>query len=333
MEQQLAKAACGKADAERSRALLPDTRYPIPESRFPPEGPRLRKTVNDLGMRAAGNIAAGLHALLGSRANNRIGILTYHRIAPHVRGAPPPLHNVTPERFREQIGGLLRRDFNVWPLRRILHDTAVGRELPPRTIAITFDDGFETVFTRAWPILRELQAPATVFVNTAYLDSTGPFPFDAWGVDWQGRVPPETYRPLTSAQCRELQAGGLMDLGAHTHTHADFRDRPEQFREDLQLSVDVLRARFGLDEVPFAFPFGSPALGFSGGALAQAARDTGVVCGLTTEGVLIDPRSDPLHWGRFNAFAWDTSATLAAKLAGWYSWAPKLRQRLAGAGR
>ena len=36
---------------------------------------------------------------------------------------------------------------------------------------------------------------------------------------------------------------------------------------------------------------------------------------------------------RFNVFAWDTSATLAAKLAGWYSWATKLRQRIGGVGR
>ena len=258
-----------------------------------------------------------------------VGIVAYHRVAPHVRRVPPPLHNVTPERFREQIRGLLRRDFNVWPLQRIVHHAAEGCEIPPRTIAITFDDGFETVFSRAWPLLRELHVPATVFVNTAYLDSTDPFPFDAWGSKWKGRVPPESYRPLTSAQCRELQESGLIGLGAHTHTHADFRDRPEEFREDLQLSISILRTRFGLDEVPFAFPFGRPTLGFTGGALTQAARETGVICGLTAESVLIDHCSDPLQWGRFNAFAWDTSATLAAKLAGWYSWAPKLRQRLA----
>jgi hypothetical protein len=134
---------------------------------------------------------------------------------------------------------------------------------------------------------------------------------------------------LTSEQCREWQEGRLFDLGAHTHTHADFRGRPEEFRADLQLSVSILRTRFGLREVPFAFPFGSPALGFAGGALTQAARETGVICGLTAESVLIDLCSDPLQWGRFNAFSWDTSATLAAKLAGWYTWAPKLRQRLA----
>jgi peptidoglycan/xylan/chitin deacetylase (PgdA/CDA1 family) len=324
----------GQAEIVRRRAACPDVGHPIahaPLPPFPPEKPALRKALENRGMRIAGRVAVGLNALLGDRAHGAVGILTYHRIAAQVRGVPPPLHNVTPQRFREQVRGLLRRGFHVWPLRRILDDAIAGRELPPRTIAITFDDGFETVFTRAWPILRELQVPATVFINTAYLDSIDPFPFDAWGIDWRGRVPPESYRPLASHQCRELQAGGLIELGAHTHTHADLRDRPQQFRDDLQLSVDILRSRFGLDEVMFAFPFGSPILGFSGGALTRAARETGVLCGLTTESVVVDPLSDPFDWGRFNAFAWDTSATLAAKLAGWYSWAPKLRQRMAGA--
>jgi peptidoglycan/xylan/chitin deacetylase (PgdA/CDA1 family) len=252
----------------------PDTRCPIPDTRslFPAEKRALRKTVEDAGLRAAGRLAAGLHALFGSRAGDHVGILTYHRVAAQVRGLPAPLHNVAPERFREQLTGLLRRGFNVWPLRRILDEATQGRTIPARTIAITFDDGFETVFTRAWPILRELQVPATVFLNTAYLDSSEPFPFDTWGLEWYRRAPQETYRPLTTNQCRELQAGGLVELGAHTHTHQDFRDSPERFREDVQLSADILWSRFALDQVTFAFPFGSPALGFAGGAMAQAAR-------------------------------------------------------------
>ncbi len=78
----------------------------------------------------------------------------------------------------------------------------------------------------------------------------------------------------------------------------------------------------------FAFPYGSRALGFSGGALAAVARETGVLCALSTEAVPVTVNSDPFHWGRFNAFPWDSSATLAAKLEGWYSWAPRLRQRV-----
>ena len=41
--------------------------------------------------------------------------------------------------------------------------------------------------------------------------------------------------------------------------------------------------------------------------LAAVAREVGAACGLTTESVLVDIRSDPFHWGRFNVFPWDTA--------------------------
>jgi peptidoglycan/xylan/chitin deacetylase (PgdA/CDA1 family) len=296
-----------------------------------PEKSPLRKLVEDLGMRVAGRTGVGLNRLLGSRAAGALGILTYHRIAPHVPGVPKPPHNVPPERFREQLAGLLDRGFAVWPLSRILQCRAQGDSSPRRTLAITFDDGFQTVYTHAWPILRELQLPATVFLTTAYRDSDRAFWFDSWGNTYRNRVPPETYRPLTSAQSRQMVQEGLVELGAHTHTHQDFRHRPEDLRRDLQTSVDILRSCFAQKEVAFAFPFGSNHLGYAGSELVTAAKQTGVVCGLTTESVVVDIRSDPFRWGRFTAFPWDTAATLAAKLHGWYSWAPRLRQQIARA--
>jgi hypothetical protein len=78
----------------------------------------------------------------------------------------------------------------------------------------------------------------------------------------------------------------------------------------------------------FAFPFGKPHLGFVSDECAAAIKAAGLVCALNTESDLVDPRSDPFHWGRFNVFPWDTDATLAGKLSGWYSWAPDLRARL-----
>ena len=41
--------------------------------------------------------------------DNSFGILMYHRVTPPVEGVPPPTWNVTPERFRRQLGGLLAR--------------------------------------------------------------------------------------------------------------------------------------------------------------------------------------------------------------------------------
>ena len=53
-----------------------------------------------------------------------------------------------------------------------------------------------------------------------------------------------------------MLASGLIDLGAHTHTHQDFRLRPSAFADDLETNCQTLRERFDLREIGFAFPFG-----------------------------------------------------------------------------
>jgi peptidoglycan/xylan/chitin deacetylase (PgdA/CDA1 family) len=299
----------------------------VPAPRFAAARPDWRTTLEECAMRVVGRASSIPHAVLGSRAGDALAILNYHRVVDPVVGSPKPLHNVPPARFAEQISGLLRRGWSVWPLQRVLEFRKQGQPAPPRVAVITFDDGFESVYHHAWPVLRRLEAPFTLFVNTQYLDSNEPFPFDVWGLDHRQRVPAATYRPLTTAQCLEMADSGLVELGAHTHSHEDFRGRPEEFRRDLELCVELLRARFGVTDVPFAFPYGSPRKGFANPALQAAARQVGVTCALTTRAMLVDLRSDPFSWGRFTAFSWDTSSTLAAKLGGWYSWAIEARSR------
>ena len=120
--------------------------------------------------------------------------------------------------------------------------------------------------------------------------------------------------PAHDGPVAEMHAGGLIDLGSHTHTHANFRGRPEAFRRDVAESVAVLRSRFGLDDPMFAFPFG-----IADADLVEAVRRADVVCALTTQSDLVRPGADPFAWGRFGVDETDTAATLAAKLDGWYS--------------
>ena len=289
----------------------------------------LRSRGKDFAMRMAGVTGVGLDRLLGDRARGFVGILTYHRTAPLPSGLPKPLHNVTPDRLREQLSGLRRAGFRFWTVGRLLEAGLRRQPVPPRTVVVTFDDGYATLYGHAWPILRDLGVPATLFVCTAFLDQEGAFHFDAWGIAHANRAPAETYRPLTTAQCREMARSGVIELASHTHTHRDFRGRPEEFARDLASSLEVLEDQFGRRSVPFAFPYGSPHRGFASDELVAAAKAAGVSCAFTARSALVDPRSDPFGWGRFSVFPWDTSATLGAKLRGWYSWAPRAWQRLA----
>jgi glycosyltransferase involved in cell wall biosynthesis/peptidoglycan/xylan/chitin deacetylase (PgdA/CDA1 family) len=286
----------------------------------------MRNAAKALGKRAAGLIAVSVERVFDVRAGERFGILVYHRVAPHDPAFPEPSLNVTPQWFREQIAGLIDRGYVIRPLREVLRNRALGLPPAPRTVVVTFDDGFAAVHAYAWPVLKEFKAPATVFLNTAFMDSGEPFPFDRWGMTHRQRLPVAYYRPLTSTECREMAQDGLIELGSHTHTHMDFRDRPVELMHDTQTSVDILRKRFGLKEVSFAFPGGRSHSGHSGEKLMAAVKRLPVTCALTTDGAPVDWRTDPFGWGRFNVYQWDTAATLTAKLKGCYGWAPRLQE-------
>ena len=295
------------------------------DQRWPPASLHSRGWIDEAGVRLVSQMGALLHRVYGPSCDDRFGILMYHRIADNVPGQPKPSINVTPDRFRKQIEGLLAQGFVFWPLSKVLEFRRRAWTIFPWVSVITFDDGFQGVYHHAWQVLKDLNVPATVFLSTAYLDSDDPFPFDHWAHAHHAHIPVESYRPLTHAQCLEMATHGLIELGAHTHTHQDFRGRPDEFRRDLSTNLDALRASFQVTQPAFSFPYGTPRMGFTSEELVAAARDTGVHCGLTTESSLIGHDTSPFHWGRIHAFPWDTGRTLAAKLAGWYSWGPQLR--------
>ena len=287
----------------------------------------IRNAAKDLGKRAAGLIAVSVERVFDVRAGELFGILVYHRVAPHDPAFPQPSLNVTPGTFREQIAGLKERGYVIRPLREVLRNRALGLPPSPRTVVVTFDDGFAAVHCYAWPILKKFKAPATIFLNTAYMDSREPFPFDRWGRTHRQRLPATYYRPLSWTECREMAQDGLVEFGSHTHTHMDFRGRPAELIHDTQNSIALLRERLGLKEVGFAFPGGRRYSEQSGEKLMAAVKRLPVACALTTDGTPLDWRTDPFGWGRFNVYQWDTAATVTAKLKGCYGWAPKLQER------
>ncbi|MCG8650532.1 MAG: polysaccharide deacetylase family protein, partial [Pirellulales bacterium] len=122
-------------------------------------------------------------------AADTCGILMYHRIAAPTPGLSFPTSNVTPRRFGAQLAGLLGLGFEAWPLRRLLEHHHNKQDVPRNIFVVTFDDGYENNFTAAWPILKELNVPATIFISTAYLDSPHPFPFEDWSDAKAASVP------------------------------------------------------------------------------------------------------------------------------------------------
>jgi peptidoglycan/xylan/chitin deacetylase (PgdA/CDA1 family) len=263
---------------------------------------------------AATRVAAGMQIVCGDHSRDGFGILMYHRVAERTPGVPTPTLNVTPRQLRRQLSGLLSRGFEAWPLSSLVRAHCERQAIPANAFAVTFDDGYENNFLNAGPILRELKVPATIFVATQYLDTDRPFPFDDWSATGSSRVSPPAWRPLSTKQCDEIRAEGLIELGAHTHSHRRFLGRKDDFRRDMSECLNVLRERFGIERPTFAFPYGelSP-------ELIDVAMEVGVACCLSTRQLKVCAADDPRNWGRFEATASDSPAALAAKLSGWYT--------------
>jgi peptidoglycan/xylan/chitin deacetylase (PgdA/CDA1 family) len=276
-----------------------------------------REQVANAGKRAGGYVAVALHRVLGDHSRGRFGILMYHRVVPHRRESAPP-DTVSPARFRAQLEGLLERNFQFASLADVVAASERGEQLPPRTVVVTFDDGFASVHAHALPVLADLGIPATVFIVTSFIGSPEPFPFDPWGQAARGGESSSSWRPLDWAACQELDASGIVDIGSHTHTHADFRGLPDAFEHDVRASLESLREHLGSRPRAFAFPFGTRA--FASRELARAAARAGVTCALTTETELADPNGDRYSWGRVEAIETDSAAVCASKLTGWYNW-------------
>jgi peptidoglycan/xylan/chitin deacetylase (PgdA/CDA1 family) len=262
---------------------------------------------------AACQAASVLHNLRGTRCSNGFAILMYHRVADEIPGVETPTMNVTPQQLRCQLAGLLALGFECWPLARLVVARAENRVLPPNVFAITFDDGFENNYLHAWPILRELNTPATIFVATKYLNTDQPFPFDDWPPTGSSRVPKSAWHPLSTRQCEEMLEGGLVEIGAHTHSHEKFLGRSSDFRRDLRLCLDVLRDRFGIERPSFAFPYG-----FKSPELVDTVKQLGVACSLSTRARRVLPGESPYEWGRIWTEPNDTPAMLAARMC-WYT--------------
>jgi peptidoglycan/xylan/chitin deacetylase (PgdA/CDA1 family) len=248
-------------------------------------------------------------AASGKAATDGVGILMYHRVWPRIEGAPAPTWNVTPQRLREQLAGLLALGFRPISLRGLVRSLAEGEPFPRNAFVVTFDDGYVNFFSEARAVLSELSVPATVFVPTAFLGSDEPFPFDDWLAVGKPGVPVESWKPMSVDQCRELAGDPLIDVGSHTHSHVDFRDRPDDFREDLRTSLDILRRECGQERPPLAFPFG---LGCR--QLGEAARECGVSCAVTIERRMVLPGTDRFDLGRFEVRQWHSPEAIARTL-------------------
>jgi peptidoglycan/xylan/chitin deacetylase (PgdA/CDA1 family) len=179
--------------------------------------------------------------LLRTLAERRSVILAYHGIGPSLSDDDPHFLRVPEARFRAQVESLQAAGFELVTVAE-LAASANGGEPPPGLAAISFDDGMEDNYSQALPILRDLGAPATVYVTTGLIGQRNPW------ITYETRM-------MTAEELLELHSEGW-ELGAHTVNHPDLSqlDQAECLREMTE-SRTTLEELTGEPVHTFAYPF------------------------------------------------------------------------------
>jgi peptidoglycan/xylan/chitin deacetylase (PgdA/CDA1 family) len=170
-------------------------------------------------------------------------ILTYHSI-----DRVGLVTSIRPDRFAAHMAFLAEHRFQVLALDQIVSMLGSATSIPPRCVAITFDDGYRSVYTEAFATLRRHSFPATVFVTSGHCGGLS---------NWPSHGPEMSHHEmLGGAELRELRAHGVT-IGAHTvnHNHLTGLPLPRAQREIEDSRVE-LEQIVGEAVRHFAYPYG-----------------------------------------------------------------------------
>jgi len=229
-----------------------------------------------------------------------VSILCYHAVDPNWRS----VLSIDPHDFERHCAWLARHRRMIALGEAVSRLTAGGR-LPARTAALTFDDGFASVFDHALPALLRHGLPATVFVVAQTLTP------DATPVDWVDDPPPQGLVTLTLDQVLELQSWGIR-IGSHSYRHADLPSLGEEAcARDLRASREVLEDLLSRSVPYLAYPRGR-----HDEAVRRAARRAGFTHAFT----LPESRepTGPFAIPRVGVYPRNGTGALRLKTSRWY---------------
>lgn len=168
-----------------------------------------------------------------------VPILVYHNLGPQAKGRLV----LSTKSFEEQMRYLKAQGYRVVSLNDFNEFISLKRQLPRKTVVLTFDDGYKAFLQYAYPVLKELGFTATLFVYTDYVGA--------------GR------NALNWDELRRLDAEGFQ-VEAHSKSHNDLRRAPGESESDyarrlkaeLAEPLALFRRHLGRSPQILAYPYG-----------------------------------------------------------------------------
>ena len=164
---------------------------------------------------------------------NSVAVFVYHRFGENNY----PSTNIKIHQFKKHLEELTKNNYNVVSTEEIINALTNNKDLPEKTVALTIDDAFFSIYKRAWPLLKEKKLRFTFFV------SSGPLKSNSKNyMNWE--------------QIKEMDSHGVT-IGHHTknHLHLVTKEKEKIISEIEEANNDFLK---NLGYVPdiFAYPYG-----------------------------------------------------------------------------
>ncbi len=169
-----------------------------------------------------------------------VTVLGYHRF----EDTPRDGLAISPTEFRTQLETIRDAGLEVISMDDFLAWRRGEKNIPPRSVLITIDDGYDCTYKVAFPMLQEFEFPFTAYVYTNYISAGG--------------------RSITWDMLEKMRDAGV-DIGSHSISHASLTKRGgksdaeyEAFlREELVASKQMLEERLGIRVTTFAYAYGN----------------------------------------------------------------------------
>jgi peptidoglycan/xylan/chitin deacetylase (PgdA/CDA1 family) len=241
-----------------------------------------------------------------------IPIFMYHEITEAPRNLDPLGLAIPPAQFEQQMRYLARNGYQCLTLPELVRYLQRREHPPARSFVLTFDDGYQDVHSRAYPILEKYGFTATIFLVAGGIGSPS---------NWWGKQGERSAVLLSWAEARDLAQRGFT-LGSHTLNHPRLSVQDDQSAfEEIRISRILLEERLEMQVDFLSYPYSDTdarieRLAESAGYKAACAGNSG-------------------SWGLFNLWRvpclrGDTTLSFALKASGWYDKRTALRESTQG---
>lgn len=280
-----------------------------------------------------------IHKIFQYINKNKLIILMYHGFTDRDHlGVENYLGlHIHKEGFEGQLR-YLNKNYNIISLREAIDIISNNKKIQKNSVILTMDDGYGSNYKIAYPIIKELNVPVTIFLTTSFVDEkkflwvdrleyvinnsseerlvVGDKKYNLLNVgqrlyclqDLKMKLKkiksdkrlkildeiesslkiklnynnsPEIYKPLSWNEIEEMQKGGLIDFGGHTHTHPILSQcNKEQIKNELLFSKNIIENNLKFKCKFFAYPNGQPE-DFNDDVL-RCLKDLGYKCAVTT---------------------------------------------------